>query len=229
MIAEELQKTLGLLAGTVFDGVFNSPATPSEIAVLETVTGIKVDGGLRELWLLVNGAKYRQFGTPVFGVYTDCTAPCNFMSIQDSIRAWQNLQGQRADWSKYPQESPRDRRIRAGWSDPKWLPFAQFNGSSTVVYYDAHPKRGGKLGQIIAYQHDPDAIYFVAESIDDFFVQSNQLLAVDTNLIQWIHQSAPEPQPQHYPSINIVSGSSTSSFTRTKNCTASRPSTNRWS
>jgi hypothetical protein len=31
----------------------------------------------------------------------------------------------------------------------------------------------------------------------------------------------------HYPSISIVSGSSINSFTRTKNCTASRPSTSR--
>ena len=50
----------------------------------------------------------------------------------------------------------------------KWFPIAEFNGYSTSVYFDAGPSPCGKHGQIIVYQHDPDANYYVAENVLEF-------------------------------------------------------------
>ena len=160
------------------------PATEDQLSELENVTGISIHGGLRELWLLSNGAQYRKYGTPAFGVYTDEAVPCNFFSIQQSIKAWREVQW--GDFNGYEQETPRDSRIKPGWSNPRWLPFAQFNGYGTVVYYDADPAIDGQIGQIIAYQHDPDAIYWLANSFGEFFEKSNQLLLTNIDLINWM-------------------------------------------
>jgi cell wall assembly regulator SMI1 len=45
-----------------------------------------------------------------------------------------------------------------------------------MLYFDADPAPRGSRGQIITYQHDPDAIRFAAPSLLDFIRQSNSLL-----------------------------------------------------
>lgn len=185
-ITTEFEKIIHILTGSEFEGCFNPPATQEQISELETITGIPIAGGLRELWLLTNGAQYRKYGTPAFGVYTNGAIPCDFLSIQESIKAWRDVQWEE-DFDGYQQESPRDPRIKTGWSNSRWLPFAQFNGYGTVVYYDLDPGIDGQVGQIIAYQHDPDAIYLVANSFNEFFKMSNQLLVTNTSLVSWIN------------------------------------------
>jgi cell wall assembly regulator SMI1 len=186
-IDAEVRKVVEILAGSEFEGCFQPPATINQISALENKTGILVSGGLRELWLLTNGAQYRRYGTPAFGVYTDEPTPCGFLSTEQSVEAWQEL----VQWSiaNFEQGTPRDTRIKSGWANPKWLPFATFNGYGTVVFYDTDPNKGGQTGQIIAYQHDPDAIYLVANSFDEFFEKSNELLTTDASLIEWINKT----------------------------------------
>ena len=73
----------------------------------------------------------------------------------------------------------RDARIQPSYIRHKlWFPLASFNGGSTLLLYDADPTKHGRSGQIIVYQHDPDAIYYVAASFLEFLEKSNDLLAI---------------------------------------------------
>ena len=58
----------------------------------------------------------------------------------------------------------------------EWFPFAEFNGGSTMILFDPAPAPRGTYGQIIVYQHDPDAVYYVAENTAAFLRQSCGIL-----------------------------------------------------
>ena len=74
-----------------------------------------------------------------------------------------------------PDNKKRDSRIQSNWN-PIWFPFAEFNGGSTQILFDAAPSPRGSYGQIIVYQHDPDAVYFVADNTDVFLGQTTPIL-----------------------------------------------------
>jgi hypothetical protein len=50
--------------------------------------------------------------------------------------------------------------------------------------YDRDPGPGGVDGQIVAYQHDPDAIYLLSENFETFFKKSNLLLAENPDFLE---------------------------------------------
>jgi cell wall assembly regulator SMI1 len=178
----ELIELNKLLAGSIFENCFYSPAKSEDFAALESETGIVVNGGLKALWSIHNGAEYRLYGTPVFGVETYGLAPCGFLSIAQAIETWKRLQ----EWQEFVDNKPRDPRIQSGGRiNSKWLPFAEFNGEETVLFFDATSSVGGTVGQIIAFQHDPDAMHFLATNFEEFFHNSNILLR-DSELNNWI-------------------------------------------
>jgi len=74
------------------------------------------------------------------------------------------------DGSRNPQRIRPERYVR-----PTCFPFAEFNGWATAAYFDVN---AGELGTpaVIAYQHDPDATYVVADSLAAFLSRSNALL-----------------------------------------------------
>jgi hypothetical protein len=57
------------------------------------------------------------------------------------------------------------------------------SGGSTLVMFDATPSIGGTYGQIIVYQHDPDAVFFAAPSLGAFLERSNALFAEQGRLL----------------------------------------------
>lgn len=187
-VPSQFKRLVQILKGTPFEGALHSPASEGQLAQLEGALGFPIAGGLREMWLLANGAEYRRYGTPVFGVWTDRTSPCGFLAVEEVLVFGGQLPRDE-DFAGYEEEDPRDPRIEAGWFNSRWVPFAQFNGQGTIVFYDAAPGPAGRTGQIIAYQHDPDAMYFVAESFEEFFVKSNRLLKNDSALIEWIREN----------------------------------------
>jgi len=136
----------------------NGPATESDLAVAELEVGFQIGDGLRDLWRVCNGAPY---GTTFFGIVSDEPTPCRFLTLTEAVNEWRE---RRNFTDEYEQGFPRDERIAHGWNNLRWLPFAEFNGFSTCVMYDRASGLGGTDGQIIVYQHDPDAIYWVAES-----------------------------------------------------------------
>ena len=146
------------------------PATEEDLAEAERTIGFRIENGLRDLWRVTDGADY---WTTFFRVTSDEPTPLRFLSVAEAVAQWHEQQGTS---DRYDQEFPRDERIAQGWANPRWLPFAELNGFSTCVMYDRAPRSSGTDGQIIVYQHDPDAIYFVADTFRDFLKASIHLL-----------------------------------------------------
>ena len=47
------------------------------------------------------------------------------------------------------------------------------NGTGCYIYFDGAPAPQGNYGQIIAFQHDPDVVFYLAPDFLTFFRQSN--------------------------------------------------------
>ncbi len=130
-------------------------------------------------------------GGLTLAVMSDELTRVEFVDLGDAYKAWSwfadcddSVEG--GEW--WDSSRIRDDRIAKGFlHHNKWFPIAEFNGYSTSVYFDARPSPGGKHGQIIVYQHDPDAIYYVAEDVVEFVKKSNDLL--ENNLTQLLFVS----------------------------------------
>jgi len=160
-ILRSVEKPLGRLPG----------ATNAQIAEVECNVGIRFDENLRELLRFSNG------GLTLVAI-TDEMTPCTLAPLSEALEAWSWFlpydEPVREEWRN---EAPCDVRIRPDHLHHRsWFPIAEFNGFSTAVYFDADPAPEGRYGQIIAYQHDPDAAYYVAEGFLAFLRRSNDLL-----------------------------------------------------
>ncbi len=161
-IQEELEKLRTVLAGYGLSLSLAPPVEEGVFAQVEAETGIRLDDALQELYRTTNGSEWKEW----LVVYTDELTRCELLSLEECLEKWQEWlpydEKIRANWG--PVEAGRDPRIRAeGYVHRSWFPIAQFNEGGTIVYFDADPAPAGKYGQIIAYQHDPEAVYYVAE------------------------------------------------------------------
>jgi cell wall assembly regulator SMI1 len=176
----ELERMAGILRQNGFRLELDPPASAQEIASAEFETGIRFDEGLRSLFSLNNGSR----GRTCLAIQSDELTPCSLSSIQEDLSWWR-------EWLPYDSriqgmfgagEPGRDPRIRPDYFVHRaWFPLAEFNYWSTAVYFDADPTPEGTYGQIIAYQHDPDAVYFIAQDIGEFLQLSNERLAENAN------------------------------------------------
>ncbi len=157
-------------------------APPVTSDVLERVmaqTGIPLDEDLRGLWQVCNGSP----GQLWFLADTDEETPFSLMSVEEAQELY-NVHGPySADTDAIPDLEPDeyagewDARIQPGLlSHRHWFPFAEWGGWNAALYVDAAPTPQGKTGQIIVYQHDPDMMYYVADSFLSFFKASNDRL-----------------------------------------------------
>lgn len=60
----------------------------------------------------------------------------------------------------------------------KWFPFATMAGGSLYLMLDLDPSDQGTYGQIISYVHDPDFVYYVADSFTGLLRESNRNLSL---------------------------------------------------
>jgi cell wall assembly regulator SMI1 len=157
------------------------PASKAELAEVERTIGLQFDDDLRDFWRFSNGSVSDTW----FAVMSDEITGCSFASLKEALKVWGWFaHDQGPEWRT---DQPTDPRIRQGLlQHHRWFPFAEFNGFSTAVQFDGDPAPGGSYGQIIVYQHDPDAIYYVAESFIDFFRRSNDLLAANLTQIYFV-------------------------------------------
>ena len=151
------------------------PAADAELAAAEEQLGKPMDPGLRAAWTVANGAAgagddYR----PIFARPGYLT-PFSFLSVEDALEARASLRRRAAQYEDYEDPRPRDLRIRDGWFQEGWLPFAEFDGS-TLLISDMSPSRRGVKGQIIGYVHDPDEIVFVAAGFPELLDASLETL-----------------------------------------------------
>lgn len=172
----EIERLQYILESNGLEFTLNKGTTTEKIAEIESKVGVNFDDNLKELWLLSNGSNRSHSW---FAVFSDELTPCSFSPIEDALECWSWFEpyddGIYEEWSD--SENKRDERIQPAFLHHRlWFPFAEFNGYSTSVYFDGNPSESGKYGQIIVYQHDPDAIYYVAEDFLSFFKRSNDLL-----------------------------------------------------
>ncbi len=176
-LLNEIKRLERILKSNGRDFVPNEGARPELIAEVESKTDLTFDSSLKELWTFTNGSD-----DTWFGVFSDELTPCSFSSVEQAFECWSWFLPY--DDSIYSEwniaQRGRDERIQPTYLRHRlWFPFAEFNGFSTSIIFDAAPAATGHYGQIIVYQHDPDAVYYVAQDFLTFFKSSNDLLEVN--------------------------------------------------
>ncbi len=189
---QQIERLREIFADNGFQMPLASPATAAQIEAVEIETGIAFDADLREFYQTTNGSSRFAW----LAVQTDGLTPCTFPTLEKCFEWWR-------EWLPYdagvheqfgPAEDERDARLQPQhYVHRRWFPIAEFNGWGTTVFFDADLTSEGTFGQVIAYQHDPDAVYFVADSFLDFLILSNDLLQqnaanllfVDGELSMW--------------------------------------------
>jgi len=142
-----------------------APAKEKEIRKLEALP-VVVPKELAAAWRITDGTRGTLFAVPRY------LTGYEFLSVSEAIAARAGFERRAPRYAGYEEKRPRDPRIASGWYQPGWLPFAAFGGSTLVLLVDASPTARGRVGQIIAFTHDPDAITYVAPSFAEFLVAS---------------------------------------------------------
>jgi cell wall assembly regulator SMI1 len=167
-IRRELERAKEILAQHGFALEFGAGVSRDELARAERVTGLSFDNALGELYSLANGS----FGKTCFAVQTDEVTPCCLATLEDSLAWW-------ADWlPRATVDGSRDPRLIGPekYVSPNWFPFAEFNSWGTTAYFDLNVGLEDTPEQVIAFQHDPDAFYWIADGLAAFLSRSNGLL-----------------------------------------------------
>lgn len=186
LISPELERLRARFAALDFALPLREPATPRELLAAERETGIRLDPHLQQFYAITNGS----CGAAWLAVRTDELTPCTFPALSECLSWWREWlpydEAVHAEWG--PTEPGRDRRIQPNYYVHRhWFPIAEFNCWGTTVFFDADPTHYGAYGQIIAYQHDPDAVHYLAADFLTFFrvavdlmlTHATELLLVD--------------------------------------------------
>lgn len=134
------------------------PASAGLLNAIEAEIGCELDKDLRSAWLEANGGEEWR---PVFARPGHLTA-YDFLPVEEALRQREGMRQRSPRYANYEDPEPRDSRIRAGWFQLGWLPFASFDGATLLLMQDYAPTSVGRPGQIIAFTHDPDRIQYIA-------------------------------------------------------------------
>ncbi len=180
-LIKQFERLHSFIISAGFDFPLGKGARLREINRIQRKTGIKLTDDIASFYRLMDGSDHEI----VFAVNTDELIPCEYLSLKQAMKSWsfsdsnpeQYIERINRQYKEYSQSPPRDKRINQGiWANLGWFPFGEFNGGATKIYLDMDPTEFGKAGQIIAYQHDPDAMYYVASNFLTFLKASNDLL-----------------------------------------------------
>lgn len=152
---------------------FNAPATKDDFDRLRKATGVSVNGGLRKLWALANGAESEANVFDAWVERENYKISCAFLSITESIWLWEMAH----DFEGAGRGRGRSDKVKSGWFRKGWIPFASYNISSTIIYYDTDPSPTGPTGQIIVYDDDPEFVHWHSRSLGEFLKKSVRLLS----------------------------------------------------
>ncbi len=172
----QIKRLQGILAQQQRPMNRSKPVKAQMLERIQAESGIVLDAVVREFFQFSNGSHGKTWAA----VESDQLQPLQFLALEEALDDWRLFAPY--DPSFYEEwnvrSKKRDARIQPSYIRHKlWFPLASFNGGSTLLLYDADPTKRGRYGQIIVYQHDPDAIYYVAASFLEFLEQSNDLLA----------------------------------------------------
>jgi len=165
------------------------PARPEDIDKLATKTGINPSKALREMWLYSNGSdvqpwffsdgeESREFLNEVLtNGLSDSVF--YFYSVKSSLKWWKLFrevdEANPGDWTYEPARyRPRlDPRVATQLVRHRQrLPIAGELLGSGELEIDAYPSPLGKYGQVLEFVHDPDDLWYVAASFEEFLDQS---------------------------------------------------------
>jgi len=153
----------------------NAPATEQQIAAAEHELGFAIDPALKAAWRVANGAPS---WTPLFA-RPDFYTGFDFLSIEEALRQRRNMRERAPRYAGYDEEQPRDARLREGWFQDGWLPFAGFSAPVMMLISDASPAASGRSGQVIAFVHDPDQMTFVSQDFPNLLAVSATQIAAE--------------------------------------------------
>lgn len=149
----------------------------SAVAVdgLAAALGLDLPPALRDAWLSADGSGRDAvvFARP--GYLTGYA----FLSLDGAARAREAMRRVAPQHQGHVQPRERDRRVRAGWFQEGWLPFASFGEGTLLLLVDLTPSEHGSVGQIISYTHDPDEIRHEAASFEALLDASITMIASD--------------------------------------------------
>ncbi len=167
-LIDRLSECLEHSEGAGGDAPYES-LSPTLVQRAERDSGIAFDEELRAFFAALGG---KGRGLSVV-VTTDEVTVCETVSLNEALECRPRKP---LPWSKPFHYRGRlvspDARVQPFLAHPKWLPLAECNGGSTTVFFDGAPAASGRHGQIIAYQHDPDAVYWIASSVAALLEQS---------------------------------------------------------
>ncbi|MFF9511035.1 SMI1/KNR4 family protein [Streptomyces sp. NPDC014724] len=143
-------------------------ASMAELRSFENDLGFPLDPGLRAAWLEADGGPTWM---PVFA-RPGYLSGYGFLSIEAATERRRSMKRNAPRYADYVGPQPRDPRIRAGWFNDGWLPFAELGGGAGILMQDYCPTQEGTPGQIIAYVHDPDEVSYVAPGFEDLLEES---------------------------------------------------------
>lgn len=150
-------------------------APEQELRAAERELGFALDPQLRRAWQQADGGRRWQavFARP--GFYTGY----EFLPLSEALRQRRAMAERAPRYGGYVQPHERDARIRPGWYQEGWLPFASFGGASLLLMLDHAPAAQGRRGQVIAFTHDPDTIDHVSEDFAGLLQASLQQIEAD--------------------------------------------------
>ncbi|MFE4571638.1 SMI1/KNR4 family protein [Paenibacillus chitinolyticus] len=153
-------------------------AGEEQFAVLEMKYGVILPDDFKEFYRYKNGSGYHfHILYPSYG--EGAVSPFYLLSLEeiDKLKAYFCSEDILLSEHFEEDEIARlDKRIRPYYGNRKWLPIAQLAGGSLYLMLDFDPSEHGKAGQVIAFVHDPDFIYYAADSFAELLDISNKNL-----------------------------------------------------
>lgn len=165
-------------------------ATANELEAFEQDFAITLPAEFKELYQHKNGSHY-PFDLFYTTFETMCAMPFYMLSLPEIRKCKKyfcnesKLMSEAGDFFSQADIDRLDKRIKPYIFHQRWIPFAQMAGGSLYLMLDFDPAREGRLGQIIAYIHDPDFIYYVCGDIRDLL--ENTLTNLESGCYEELH------------------------------------------
>ena len=151
-------------------------ASPKVLKQAAEAIGAALDTQLASVWAMANGSD----NAPLL-MDGDHLASYALLSITEAIAEREHFRQRAPQYSSdgnVEENEPRDGRVGAGWFSEGWLPFASSAGGLMLIL-DHQPNGSGKGGQVIGYAHDPDELFFVADSLSELLSISRGQIEAD--------------------------------------------------
>ncbi len=134
------------------------PASTEDFASAEATLDVKLPRDVRSFYLLHNGS--------AAGLFPNGPS---MMPLDDVLWNWKMMCDGLIE-GDFPEETEPTGPIRPVWWNVKWVPVTN-SGSGDYFCVDRAPAKGGRSGQLIAFDHEVGPVRVVARSFGDYLTQ----------------------------------------------------------